>query len=59
MLNPTWAKSRSLAVEQRVEAEAVAVEPAGVARVDDEPALAGRVQAGLVPLERSLRNHRL
>ena len=48
-----------ISLERRVDAHAVALEPAGVARVDDEPALAGRDRAVLRPLERGLRNHRL
>jgi hypothetical protein len=47
-----------LAVEHRVEAE-LALEPAQVARVDDEPPLARYAEAVLRPLERSLGNHRL
>ena len=58
MLNPTSLETSLLAVEHRVEPE-LALEPAQIASVDDEPALAGRHEAVLRLLERSLGNHGL
>ena len=56
MLNPDLLETSLLALEHRVEPE-LALEPAQVARVDDEPALAGQLEAVLRLLERSLGNH--
>ena len=49
-------RQRALAFEAGVRAE-VALEPARVARVDDEPALAGRLDAVARPFVGRLRNH--
>ena len=57
-VEPHFLETSRLAVEQRVEPE-LALEPAQVACVDDEPALAGQLEAVFSLLERSLGNHRL
>ena len=58
MLTPTCSKRAPSLSNIVVEAE-LAFEPAQVARVDDEPPLAGEAEPGLRALERSLRNHAL
>ena len=58
-VEPELGEAGVLSLERRVVAQAVAVEPLGISRIDDEPTFAGRKEAGLVPLERSLGNHRL
>ncbi len=59
MLKPTCVNRAASELERRVQTHAVALEPAHVARVDDEPALAGRHEPGVGALERGLGNHRL
>jgi hypothetical protein len=46
-----------LAVEHETRAAAVAVVPAGVSRVEDEPSLAGGDEPTLGLFERGLENH--
>jgi len=59
MLNPELGEAGVLSFERRVITQAVAVKPLGISRIDDEPALAGRIEPGIFPLERSLGNHAL
>ena len=50
-------EARVLAVEQRVAIVPAAVEPAGLARVDHEPAFSGGRESLPGVLERGFRNH--
>ncbi len=57
-VDPDLIEPSLLAVEHRVETE-LALEPAQVAGVDDEPAIPRGKETDIVPLERCLRNHAL